>query len=133
MTGKSKTEPAEKVEEQKMPEEQTVTSVTEAIPKPPADEQSPEPKPAAKPEDSLVVLSELPTKNIKHSPVNFVDNDAKVFEWYHTRSGLQYYTLEEAAKDLDIPVEELENSLIRLTKTVLPATLDHITDYPEDT
>jgi hypothetical protein len=107
-------------EEEVVPEsEQVVADVVESPP-----------EPASTP-PGLTIISELQTKQVKQAPVSFVDNDAKVLAWYQGRAGGQLYTLVEAALDLDISAEELSNSLIRLTATVLPKSLDHITDFPK--
>ena len=71
----------------------------------------------------------MPTKK-PVAPINFAENDKKVFEWYNSRSAGEKYTMEEAAAEIGITVNELDNSLSRLLTRVLRAPLGHIVDEP---
>ena len=74
----------------------------------------------------LVDIAELQAKKSKVSPINFVDNDKLVLEWYNSLTKGDAFTVEQAAEVLDISADEVQNSFVRLQKKVLPPTLGHI-------
>ena len=82
----------------------------------------------SKTEPVLVDIAKLTAEKHKKSPINFVDNDKQVLEWYNSLSVGERFTLEQAGTILDISADEVENSFVRLQKTVLPETLGHIVE-----
>jgi hypothetical protein len=114
----------EKTEEPKETETEQVTPVTEVTPEA---EPSPAPEAPAKKQLEPVVISDLPTKK-PVAPVNFAANDQKVLEWYNSRSGGEKYTRQEAADQLEISVDEFNNSISNLQKKVIGENLGHIVD-----
>jgi hypothetical protein len=101
-----------------------VKQVAEVTPAAPA----PEPvKKTVKQPLQPVIISDLPTKK-PVAPVNFVDNDEKVFKWYSGRSAGERYTRQEAASQIGVSIEELDNSIVRLQKKLLGERLLHFVD-----
>ena len=113
----------DKAEELKEGETEQVTPVKTVTP---ATSTSKPKKEPLKP----VIISDMPTKK-PVSPVNFAENDKAVFDWYNNLSGGQTYTMKQAAKEVGMSVEELENSFTRLQHRILPEHLGHISDWKQ--
>jgi hypothetical protein len=113
---KKKTTNDEPIEEAPVPD-----IIEEPVDAPPVED-------APKPEDQLVDIGALQAEKFKPSPIDFVDNDQRVYAWYQSLQAGQRFTREEAAQLLDISVEELNNSLIRLQARILPKELGHFID-----
>ena len=73
-----------------------------------------------------VKISEMPTKRVKHKQITFTEIDQLVLTWYNSRVGGQTYTRQQAADELQISVEDFNNSIARLQNTVLGETLGHL-------
>jgi len=119
------TKPSIKDEPETIEVEPVVTSEAEEIPTSPTEIPTEE---APKPEDNLVIISNLPTKNVKKAS-KLTPDAQSVRIWYTTLSAGQTFTKKTAAKELGITEEELTGYLAQIAKTVLPRHRGHITDW----